>query len=323
MTARTQDAAVGETRIATWHDDRKAVFLLMFDDSWPSHFQVAVPELVKRQMVGTFYINPGKGEYKGKGRIGHWEGEDAAWKQGMAYGNHTMTHKGVKDMADAEREIGGCTDYIMGIVPGKKPRLISWAKPGVGKGKWNIDKEQLDALLAKHHLVARPPFRDHGAVYHMKEAKPMLALADKAIAAGGMEYLIIHGVERRKIKWSYQDFWPLNQDVFREVLDGLAERRARGDLWITDHVSYHKYETERGTAKVAVVKAGADAIELRLTCDADPQLYDAPLTLLTRVPKEWRRCRVTQNGQTTAIEIRDGIARFDAIPGDHPIRLEP
>jgi hypothetical protein len=29
-------AAVGQTRVARWQDDRAACFLLMFDDGWPS-----------------------------------------------------------------------------------------------------------------------------------------------------------------------------------------------------------------------------------------------------------------------------------------------
>ena len=36
---------VGATRVARWQDDRTAAFLLMFDDGWPSHWQVAVPVL--------------------------------------------------------------------------------------------------------------------------------------------------------------------------------------------------------------------------------------------------------------------------------------
>ena len=53
----------GETRVARWKDDRTAAFLLMFDDSWPSHWQVAGPELARREMTATFYICPGKGEF--------------------------------------------------------------------------------------------------------------------------------------------------------------------------------------------------------------------------------------------------------------------
>src|SRR5690242_5484276 len=100
-------AEPGTTRIARWQDDRKAVFLLMFDDSWPSHLQMAIPALSARGMTATFYINPGKGEYKVPALKKQWEQE--AWRAGMVYANHTMTHKGVTDLENADWEIGECT----------------------------------------------------------------------------------------------------------------------------------------------------------------------------------------------------------------------
>lgn len=311
---------IGATRVATWQDDRKAAFMLMFDDSWPSHWQVAVPALVERKMTATFYINPGKGEYsKFKAK---WENE--IWKTGVVYGDHTMTHQGVKDMANAEVEIGECAKLIAATGTGRNPRLISWAMPGVGPGKWNISTAELQTLLDKYHLIDRPPFANHGVVYHLKTPEQMLALADKAIQSGGMEYLIAHGVERGPdMNWGYQDFWAWKQDSFKAVLDGLAERRDRGDLWITDHISYHQYLTERNSAKVQTVQAGADVIKLDLTCAADPKFYDHPLTLLTRVPAGWRQCEVVQGGRTVAVTPVNGVVRFDAIPNGEPIVLHP
>ncbi|MEI8195866.1 MAG: polysaccharide deacetylase family protein [Phycisphaerae bacterium] len=214
--AQTSEAP-GTTQIAKWKDDKKAVFLLMFDDSCPSHWQVAIPALVERKMIATFYINPGKAEYsKFKSK---WEGE--IWKSGMVYGDHTMTHQGVKDLDNAEVEIGKCAQIITDIGSGKKPRLISWGMPGVGPGQWNISAEQLKSLLKKYHLVDRPTFAGHGAVYHWQKTEQMLALADKGIKAGDMEYLVIHGLERITPNWGYQDFWALKQEILFGVLDGL------------------------------------------------------------------------------------------------------
>jgi peptidoglycan/xylan/chitin deacetylase (PgdA/CDA1 family) len=305
--------------IARWQGDAKAVFLIMFDDSWPSHFEVAMPELVKRDMIATFYINPGKGEFlKFKDK---WENE--IWKTGMVYGNHTMTHGGVRDVAHAEQELGLCTEAILKMV-GPTPRLISYAQPGVGPGKWNITKEQLHKILKDQHLIDRPPFAGHGAVYQLKKPEEMLALADKAIAAGGMEYLVIHGVERRAPLYTgYQDFWALNQDVFRTVLDGLSERRARGELWITDHISYHKYLTERDTAKVRTVAADGKRVQLALSCDADPKLYDQPLTIIATVPAAWNECQVVQGERRTKATASEGILHLSAIPNAGQIDITP
>jgi peptidoglycan/xylan/chitin deacetylase (PgdA/CDA1 family) len=313
-----EKSALGATRVARWKGDRTAAFLLMFDDSWPSHFQVAAPELVKRGMIGTFYICPGKGEYEKFAS----EWEEKLWKQGMVYGNHTMTHKGVKDFTSAEFEIGECARIIRRISPGKVDRLVSYAQPGVQAGDWNLSAEALAELLKKHHLIDRPPFTDHGAVYHLKTSQEMLELADKAIAMKGMEYLIIHGLERIKPDWGYQDFWPLKQEVFFNLLDGLQERRDKGELWITDHISQHQYETQRNSAAVKVLATSDRLIRLDLTTTADPRFYDLPLTLVTQVPTAWKRARVSQGKKSTKVPVENGTIRFDALPGGGVIEVQ-
>ncbi len=308
----------GEVRVARWKDDRTGAFLLMFDDSWPSHWQVAAPELVKRGMTATFYICPGKGEHQKFAK----EWDETLWKQGMVYGNHTMTHKGVKDFANAEWEIGECARTIRKVTQSKEERLVSYGQPGVGPDDWNITEEQLSELLKKHNLISRPTFVGHGAVYHVKTVAEMLALADRAIAVKGMEYLVIHGVERITPNWGYQDMWPLKQDIFFALLDGLKERRDKGQLWITDHISMHQYETERNSAVVRVLESSERGLRLELKCKADPRFYDLPLTLVAQVSAGWQRARVTQGGKATVVDIEKGAIRFDALPGVMPIHVE-
>jgi peptidoglycan/xylan/chitin deacetylase (PgdA/CDA1 family) len=313
-----ESAAAGAVRVARWKDDKAAAFLLMFDDSWPSHWQVAAPELVKRGMTATFYICPGKGEHQKFAK--QWD--EILWQQGMIYGDHTMTHKGVKDLANAESEIGECARIIRQITWSKEERLVSYGQPGVGPDDWNLTAEQLDALLKKHRLISRPTFVGHGAVYHLKTAEEMLALADRAIAKNGMEYLVIHGVERITPDWGYQDMWPLKQAVFLAVLNGLQERRDRGALWITDHISMHQYETERSTAAVRVLESNDRGIRIELKSQADPRYYDLPLTLVARVPADWKSARVTQGAKATLVPAENGAIRFDALPGADPINVE-
>lgn len=305
----------GATRIAKWKDDRTAAFLLMFDDSWPSHFQVAAPALAARGMTATFYINPGKGEYQKF--AGEWETN--VWRQGMAYGNHTWAHSSVTNAAQAEQVIKACNDEILRIVPGPVPRLVSYGQPGVKE--WRVAPEEMRTILSRYHLVDRPPFTGHGAVYHWKTAEEMLALADRAIASQGLEYLVIHGVERIKPAWKYQDFWALKQDVFFPLLDGLKERREQGKLWVTDHISAHKYEAERAAARVAVLSATPHEVRLSLTSETDASLYDEPLTLVTRVPSGWKSCILEQAGTTATLRVSQGEVRYDARPDGRPITL--
>lgn len=302
----------------------------MFDDSCNSHYQVAIPELLKRNMIATFYVNPGGNKWGNPKGEGPDQWENKIPLTGMVYGDHTWTHNGVKDLANADFEIGECQKKILSIFyKDNKPHLLSWGRPGVGPGKWNITKEELQTLLTKYNLIDRPPFdAKHGAYFGVKTTEEMLALADKAIAEKGMGYLIIHGVQRRAeegdVKWGFQDFWALDKDIYRSVLDGLAARRDKGDLWITDHISEYKYQMERdNNPKFQVVKASPQQIQLKLTGTLDANLYDQPLTVTTQVPPNWQAAVVTQGTTSATVPAVKGVIQYDALPNGALITAVP
>ena len=64
-----------------------------------------------------------------------------------------------------------------------------------------------------------------------------------------------------------------------------------------------------------VLRKAARGIELELKCTADPELYDAPLTLITEVPADWKEVIVSQGEAKTTLEAKDGKVTFDALPG--------
>lgn len=311
------DPRPGDTHIAKWKDNKAGSYMLMFDDSWPSHWQVAIPALQERGLVATFYINPGKGEYRQYAK--KWEG--ALARSGMVYGDHTMTHQGVKNLEDAQYEIGECARVIRKIQPGKPDRLVSYGQPGVGEGQWNISSEELRALLKEHRLISRPSFKDHGAVYHKKTLQEMTDMVDKAIALEDKEYLVVHGVER--FEWDYQDMWPLAQNIFLPLLDYLKEKSDAGQLWVTDHITLHQYEAERNQAEVDIRESGVDRIRLVLKTGADPLFYDQPLTLLTQVPDTWQKVKIVQNGRVQTRPVTGGVVTYDAQPDGSEIVLSP
>lgn len=312
-------AAVGDARVAKWKDDRVGVFLLMFDDGWPGQVEVGIPELQKRGLTATFYMVPDKGEYKAF--AAKWA--EAEKGGGVVYGVHTMTHQGVKDLEHARWEIGECARIIRDVMQagGKPDRLLSFAKPGVGPGKWNITADEQDLILKENNLVDRPPFKGHGAVYHWKTLEEMTALADKAVAEKEMNHLILHGVERIGAKW--QDFWPLKQEIFLPLLDHLKARQDSRELWVTDHVSWHQYKTGRDSASVKTLEVAPDGIRLELNTQADPAFYDHPLTLVVEVPASWRECSITQGETILRITAVNGFVTFDAVPDGRPIGIRP
>lgn len=300
-------AEPGSTRVARWKDDKACAFILMFDDSIGSHVKNVVPELSKRGLTGTFYINPGTGHYGANRQA--WEKDIPA--AGFELANHTLTHSGGATTPDIAKEIAACGDAIHAITPKLPwPRLVSWGQPGgIPAEKWPVSKDELAAMLADNHLVGRPDFGSRGAMIALKTGAAMLAHVDKAVASQAMECIIFHGVGG--------DWISTPLPTFIELVDGLVERRDK--LWVTAHVAAVQYAAERDAAKV---KPGANddkRITLTLACTADPKYYDQPLTLVTTLPAGWTDCVVSQSDRPLAAKVVDGAVRYDALPGEQPI----
>lgn len=285
-----------------------AAFMMMFDDACPTHVTNVHPELLKREMTGTYYIIPGKGEYKA--RQAFWE-EEAPRSPHVVYGNHTMTAGAFESEDHAREVILGCNDVILRLFPGKNPRLISYATPGGVKHA--ITQDQINGIIGPNHLVLRPPFQNHGAGIHFKSGAEILQAVDKAAASGEAQYVIFHGVGG--------DWISFDKGEFVILLDGLVQRRE--SVWITDPISAHKYETSRKATKVEATESGDKKIVLTMKSEMDPALFDEPLTLVTKVPAGWTACTVTQNDHVIRVAVIDGEAKFDALPINSLIRLEP
>ncbi len=298
--------APGTTTVLKWKDGKKAVFLLMFDDSAPSAMNTVIPELKKRGMTGTFYVVPGGDPFKVAQKA--WETELPG--PDIVYANHTFTHKGATTAEQLDEELAKCNEGIAKCFPGlKQPRLISFGKPG--GVPWTVSKEEVSAALAKYHLVDRPPFK--GFPINFKTTEELLALVDAALAKGEMEYHVFHGVGG--------DWLVTPLGVFHALLDKLAAHK--DELWVTDAISWHQYAAERKSAEVKVLEAGKDRIRVRLTSREDPAFYDLPLTLSTQVPPDWKQCRVTQGGTSTTVSAADGFVRYPAVPGAEEITIQP
>ena len=301
---------MGETTIARWHGNKAGAFCLMFDDSIGSDVKTVVPELRKRNLVGTFYVNPGGGA---------WHQYADAWEKEfptvptVVYANHTMTHQGARSVEQLTDELTKCNEVLYKIVPGPKPRLISFGRPGVKKEDWTVTEAQLADQLKRLHLIERPPFGDHGAMIGPKTPEQMLRFADNAIEKHGMEYLVFHGVGG--------DWIITPTEIFTRFLDLLETRRDR--LWITDPISAHIYQTLHDQSDVGVASADSRQIRLTLTTRADPAFYKGALTLITAVPPPWKQCEITQKTVRIRATPKAGLLRYDANPHSGPITLRP
>lgn len=297
----------GSTEVLRWKDGRQAAMSVTLDDQLDSQRKFAVPELEKRHLKATFIINPGNDRFTTGSRV-FWQSELP--KLGHEYGVHTMQHKATDETVDAD--LAQCVAILGKINPNSTP-LMTFAMPGgkdaSGTPVWNVSKEKGEAALAKNHLVTRD------TQLHMylpgQTADDLKKWVDQVIASGGFEKICIHGVGG--------DYITMPTEVFTGYLDYLVAKQDQ--LWVAPHIVVAKYAKEFESAKAAG-KAVGDGIEVTLTSDADPALYDQPLTLQTRVPKDWPRCQVVQGKVRVTVKVADGVARYDARPGSGTIMLK-
>jgi peptidoglycan/xylan/chitin deacetylase (PgdA/CDA1 family) len=296
--AATSSGAPGETAVLKWRDGKKAAFLLAFDDSCQSHVKKAIPELEKRGMVGTFYINPGNGPYRSHKDA--WE-KDLPKSPAVVYGNHTFTHSGATNTVHLDTELSRCHEVIYACYPErKKPFLVSFGRPG--GVPWTVPDSEKKAALAKYNLIERPSF--FGYPIHVKSTEALCAVVDKAIAKGEMGHHDFHGVGG--------DWLVTPMEAFIALLDKLEA--CKEDVWVTDHITCHKYQTERAGAKVSTERVDAASITVALSSSADSALYDLPLTLETGVPESWLECRIAQAGAETRCAAVNGKIRYEGLP---------
>lgn len=299
-------AADEAVRIAKWKDDKKAAFALMFDDSMTVHIKNVLPELKKRNLVGTYYVNPGSNQFKQY--KGAWEKDIPA--SGGVLANHTFTHKGAKTPENLEEELTQANDVIRAIDP--KATLISFGIPGVKQGDWAVTKEQLAEALKKHKLLLRPETGGHWGQINHKTGAELITHIDKGLKNGNFEYCMFHGVGG--------EWLSIDLPAFVELADALVAKRDQ--LWISDTISIQKYETERATAKASVEKKGAE-LHVTVKCDADAVLYNEPLTVIAKVPSDWKKCQAIQGSTKAEITIANGQAMFDAVPNGEVVVLKP
>jgi peptidoglycan/xylan/chitin deacetylase (PgdA/CDA1 family) len=303
------DQELGATRIARWYGGAEAALMLLFDDSMPCHLENAIPALVKRGLMGTFYVNPGAEWFQPDRE--RWENEVP--RTGMEYANHTMSHSGGSSAEEIEREIIECGEFIARFnPPSKTSPLKSYVTPGgVKEKRWPISDARLAALRKKLHLVTRPSTKGCVAGRDLNTAEEMFAQVEKALAEGSAEVVSYHGVGGGWISAA--------RDEFEKFLDRLCAVRDR--VWVAGHMPVHKYQTERDIARVEILQATGDDIRLKLTSEADPSLYDQPLTLMTSVPADWSACLVRQGEREKTVPVANGLVQYQALPGEVPVLL--
>ena len=290
------EAQNGNTSIARWKDGKKGAFSLRFDDSMWSHHDHAIPNLVKRGLVGSFYLNPATGRY-GYG-IDSWE--SLVSRTGIELCPHSMKHTGAADYEEADYEAGESFRTVWRLNPPDKSKLYPFSHGG--GTLWPSGYRE--AVLKQYPAadISTDAKRYRGG----DNKKELIDFA--------WHFVLTHGTGP-DLEW-------LGFEVsnFIGLLDYLES--AKVELWVGTLGDIHKYVTERKTADVKVLEAGKTQIRLSLRSDANAELYDHPLTLTTEVPSDWQYCHISQGLLQRIYPVESGRVMYDAIPNRGDILLK-
>jgi len=290
--------------IEKWKNGAKAPFLMFFDDSLQSHIKNAIPELLRRNLKGTFYINPGASWFNER----EWS-KIAKENESVILGNHTYSHKGARNAYEAEYEISMCQKFIKKF--NKKPSLTSFMYPG--GAPWRIDSSTSAKLLEKYNLIIREKTLMRAAGVHIKSSAELIREAEKAMLSETPNQITFHGVGG---DWLSVDLLP-----FIELLDYLNDNRDL--IWVTDHISSHKYKTLFSNTKLIELDNNQNYFSFKLISKSFDKLFlNEELTLSFQIPKGWQKVQIFRNSEKINFRIKKNHVYFDIPPDGSKLKIE-
>ena len=302
--AYAADAVVGDTTVATWKYNRKGAFTMSFDDSLETHVKVAMPALVVRGLVGTWFINPGLARYKQNRSI--WESNGT--RNGQELANHTWDNKGAATYKEADFQIGKCARYIWSLRGPGASKLLAFAEGG--GSTWKISEYEQEKLRQKYHCILRSSElsarTDQGVTSEMLIAKAQESISDRRWVA-----IQFHGTGG--------DWLSIDKTAFFRFLDHLSDHK--DEIWSAGWIEAYQYIQEREHARIGLLEASEHRIRIDVKTGLDRELYVEPLTLITRVPDSWTAVKVGQMGKSKVYQARDGILHYEAVPDRGTIEL--
>jgi hypothetical protein len=225
-----------------WPDGKKAAVSITYDDGWPSQLDLAIPQLEKRGIRGTFFITPG---------IPFVNERRADWRRvfenSHEVANHTWSHPcdklpnftaeqfAAEQTGIAEQWLNDNIDYdefrtyafICGITklgpePGAQERYLDLVRKTflaarAGGGGPTSQGE----VLADPYLIAA-----QAATWANNDATKSIQYCEQAISSGGWAILIFHNIVHGPAKTDADT----SIEVHTEILDYLVCKR--NEFWI-------------------------------------------------------------------------------------------
>jgi peptidoglycan/xylan/chitin deacetylase (PgdA/CDA1 family) len=233
----------------------KAALSLTYDDGDPIHLDVAIPEMNKRGLRGTFYLITGKLD-----RVEDWK---KAVASGQEIGNHTITHRHTSQLTpdDEKNEVVDAKEKLQTLfgVP-----VLTLAYPFVeispGLRKW-VEAENFAARGGGGNGYLAPDMDPDW--FNIPSQITMTAYAydtyknwvDQDLSSGAWTVLMIHAIEGSN--W-YQ---PISKKNYLDLLDYLVQNKK--NLWVAPFGEVAAYWRAQKVLEKAEPQKSADTTTLK------------------------------------------------------------
>ncbi len=299
--------SVGRTTVLAWAGGKKAAVSLSFDDNLVSQLDIAIPEMEKHGLRGTFFIVA-----QWLDDFATWDGLATRWKEaakrGHEIGSHSYSHRYLTWVDDEE--------LAFQVVRSKEviERWIGEGNCRIFRHPWGDRDQRTNQLVGETYLWNSDdlPAYTRASGSGERDVTKLRQMIERTIAEQGWFVSVFHGVGR--------DFMSIPLSDFRSYLTYLDT--LRDSVWVAPMGEVICYATERQAARVLE----KDGIRVLLPDTLDSSVFNMPLTLETRLPKDWRLVKIRQGNRYrlyTTLEDGEGrFVRYEGMPNGDPIVVE-
>jgi peptidoglycan/xylan/chitin deacetylase (PgdA/CDA1 family) len=305
--------ANSEHRIATWPGNKKGAVSLTFDDGCKSQYLLGFSELERRGYRGTFFL---VSDY-----VFVWDHWKEAAQSGHEIGSHTKTHPHLTRLFEARmrEEMEGSKAGIEGRIP--LPGCVLFAYP-FGDLNEAVRTNARNLYTASRGGGIACGLNDESVDFsNVKGCSPddgndIYGFTDAAEQQGKWLVAIFHSLDGGKECYGSWAF-----ETWTKYLDYLKMK----NLWVGPFGVAAKYARERMSAILTVNSSTEDRISLSLTDNLEDEIYDQPLSIISKVPAGWKTVIVQQGAKVIVIpSVQVGgerVVQYDAIPDRGTITL--
>ena len=318
------ELAENSLRVTPWYGGRSAAVSLRFDDNLDSHLDKAIPLMNRFGIKGTFMVSPGRSNFIE--RQEYWLKEVPA--MGHELGNHTMHHKGARNITEAEYEISEAARIIR--APARKPdRLLVFASGGGkhwGGNRWSSADEVYLQIPGSQNMIdlydGNHPYVNVTGNITTDE---LIGYVDTTLKKGLYQAFTFHNIGaptfrdlvRRVVRGTNLSY---PEKDFHQFIKMLSDRS--DSVWIGTIGDILKYQEEYRSARLVKLGHRGDSIQYQLSIATDPSLYDHPLTLALQ-GADTGNVRLLQDGSPVKMQTGGtGVILADLIPKNSLIQIE-